>query len=723
MSDGFKRGVLLWGRQCLAPETLVQTDRGYPIPVADLIVGDKVLSYSEKLEYKPVINIWKYGVDDCPKPMIQCKVYEEEISCTYDHPFYFRGVYVPLYQLAWRTMGEPLRNQLKLLCEQYGETIDYEAIRWVSDGCYETSEGCQWLSEDSSGRKDSKDSSVSSRELDRQSTKQSDSQSQKWNKNGQQSRESGVDDTSGEHSALPRHRDGIRPKRGELRESFTNRNPGERDIILPVGIPDDSKTDDGERVTSILPASQDRFDSRYTEGQELEVTEVRILPSAITYGIDVADNHNYFITDSNILVGNSGKTYFATQHAWISAIKDQGRYFIVFKTYKQAHEVVWRAYVPLIPKELIYKKNEQDLLIEFNYIKGAKMTLPSGEEITINHDETLPRSSLQFLGSDQSDSHRGFKGHGMIFDEYADQDPNNWDAVYKHFFTTTDGWAIFMGTPRGYNHFYDLIQYAKEDPRWFYLESTWRDSPFVKKEFIEQERKEATKKGTLSTFLQEVELEFRAVQGAVYPLFDRNVHVIKPADVPLELTYYGAIDFGWHTTAFLLLGVDKDQNWYLIDEVYGKEETLDNILPRIKAVIGDKRLVLVVGDSANRDAIEVMGRTYPMVGVNKANDIRGYGLGIALVTEKLKPRAQLIGPPKPTLFIGSNCNHFIYELEAYRFPEDKPERNPSDIPIKEDDHGPDALRYLFLHLKYGIQKDDKPLEFDMQKQSNEFGLL
>jgi hypothetical protein len=335
----------------------------------------------------------------------------------------------------------------------------------------------------------------------------------------------------------------------------------------------------------------------------------------------------------------SGKTFFATNHAWISAVFKQGRYFVVFKTYKQAHEVVWRQYVPLIPKELIFKTNEQDLLIELNYLENTTFTLPGGEVVTINHDKDLPRSTIQLLGSDQADSHRGFKANGIIFDEYADQDPNNWDAVYKHFFTTTDGWAIFMGTPRGYNHFYDLIQYAKEDERWFYQEATWRDSPYVKKEFIAEEREEARKKGTLSTFLQEVELEFRAVQGAVYPDFDRKIHVIKPDKVPEDLTYYGAIDFGWHTTAFLLWGVDKDQTWYLIDEVYGKEETLESILPRIKNAIGPKRLVVIVADSANRDAIEIMGKTYPVIGVNKANDTKGYQLGISLITEKLKPRA------------------------------------------------------------------------------------
>lgn len=438
--------------------------------------------------------------------------------------------------------------------------------------------------------------------------------------------------------------------------------------------------------------------------------------------------HKAFMQDGYkrgvLLMGRqSGKTFFATQHSWISAVIEQGRYFIVFKTYKQAHEVVWRQYVPLIPKEIIYKKNEQDLLIELQYIENTPVKLPSGETVMVNHDKTKPRSTIQLLGSDQSDSHRGFKGNGIIFDEYADQDPNNWDAVYKHFFTTTDGWAIFMGTPRGYNHFYDLIEYAKEDPRWFYQEATWRDSPYVKKEFIEQEREEARKKGTLSTFLQEVELEFRAVQGAVYPDFDRKVHLIKPNEIPEDLTYYGAIDFGWHTTAFLLWGVDKDQTWYLIDEVYGREETLEAILPRIKNVIGDKRMVVIVADSANRDAIEIMGKTYPVIGVNKANDTKGYQLGISLITEKLKPRLQLIGQPKPSMFIGSNCKNFVFELESYRFPEDKPERNPSDVPIKENDHGPDAARYLFLQLKHGFQKDDKEPTFEMEKAMNSYGLL
>lgn len=418
----------------------------------------------------------------------------------------------------------------------------------------------------------------------------------------------------------------------------------------------------------------------------------------------------------------TGKTFFAVNHGWLSAIIKQGRYFVVFKTYKQAHEVVWRQYVPLIPKELIYKTNEQDLIVEFNYVNGP-VTLPDGTKFIVEHDQTKPRSTLQLLGSDQADSHRGFKANGIIFDEYGDQDGNNFEVVYEPMFSTTNGWAIFMGTPRGYNHFYDLIEFAKEDEAWFYLEATWRDSPYVTSEWIAERRRTAEKRGKLSSFMQEYELEFRAVQGAVFPSFNRNVHVKKPQDFPEDLTYYGAIDFGWHTTAFLLIGIDKDQNWWIVDEVYGKEETLDSVLPRIRQRTGDKRIVLIIADSANRDAIEVMQRDFPMWGVNKANDSKGYATGIGLITEKLKPRMQLVGPPKPSLFISSTCKHLLYELESYKFPEEKAERNASDIPIKEDDHGPDALRYFALHLKFGIPKDNSVPKNSALKELTEYGLF
>jgi hypothetical protein len=60
-------------------------------------------------------------------------------------------------------------------------------------------------------------------------------------------------------------------------------------------------------------------------------------------------------------------------------------------------------------------------------------------------------------------------------------------------------------------------------------------------------------------------------------------------------------------------------------------------------------------------------------------------------------------------------------MEAYKFPQDKKDRNPSDVPVKENDHGPDAFRYLLLHLKHGVQRVDNIPQTKIKY--NEFGLI
>lgn len=735
MVDGFKRGVLLWGRQCLVGDTLVSTDRGF-IPIADIIVGDKVLSYGKDWEYKKVTNTWEYGVDVEPVPMLEYVVHGETIKSTYNHPFYFNGQLTPIYRLAWGSMAASQRQKLKLLCQQYGAAFDDPTPQRSQNSGDEASSRRKRLSEDSSGQEDNQSSSSSGSDLDTKPPGQTRSQSQERDKNRQSDRESGVGNSSGKHPTLPRQRMGSQQTGRKLRFAQTQRATSARDT--------ETQGDNDPQTTSGEVWGFQVHNPGHLRPNEL-VSYITVSECEPTFAIEVEDNHNYCITESEILVGNSGKTFFATNHGWISAVTKQGRYFIVFSTYKQAHEVVWRQYLSLIPKELVFRTNESDLLIEFNYLKGD-FRGPDGTLMQLEHDETKPRSTLQLLGSDQADSHRGFKADGIVFDEYADQNPDNWDAVYKHFFTTTNGWAIFMGTPRGYNHFYDLIEDAKthgmdwwkeeeekqgfppKEYPWFYQEATWRDSPYVKPEMIEAEKKEAERKGTLSTFMQEVELEFRSVQGAVFPTFDRKIHIVRPTEIPQELTIYSGIDFGYHTTACVLVGIDKDQTWWVFDEIYGRQETLVDIIPRIKDRIGDKRLVLMIGDSQAKDAIETMAQKgFPIVPVTKsgASTVPGGSIshGIDLIRTMLKPRIQLVGEPKPTIFFSSTCKNLIQEIEAYSYPEDKKDRNPSEVPMKDNDHGPDALRYIALHLKYGLQPQEKPLKFELTKQMNEYNLI
>ena len=425
--------------------------------------------------------------------------------------------------------------------------------------------------------------------------------------------------------------------------------------------------------------------------------------------------HRAFLTDNQkrgtLFWGRQvGKTMWSVHHSWMSSIMKQGQYFIVFRTYSQASQVVWKQYLHLIPKELIAHVNNDDLRITFHHLKGP-IKLPGIGWIKVEHDPDLPASSIRLLGSDQAESHRGIKANGIIFDEFADQSPDNWTSVYQPMFSATDGWAIFMGTPKGYNHFYDLVEESKAHPEeYFFSQATWRDNPAISVESISRARRDANRKGTLNTFLQEYELEFRAVQGSVYPMFKREIHVVKPEDVPSGGALYVTIDFGWavdHPTAVNFVKIDIEDRWWVYDEIHVIETPLEDIVRMIRLKTAGERIIQVIADSARPDLVDVLAQAgLPVVAVNKAG--KSVASGIALLGTRMKPRLQLVGIPKPQIFF-SNCPETIIEFEQYKYAEAKGEKLINEEPIKKYDNHPDGLRYLAIERRFGsIQSETAP---------------
>lgn len=411
-----------------------------------------------------------------------------------------------------------------------------------------------------------------------------------------------------------------------------------------------------------------------------------------------------------------GKSLWSVQHMRLAAAIRQGPYHIVFNTHKHAKDVVWKQYLATIPPELIYTTNSSELEITFNYIKGP-LFIPGVGWRAIKHNLEQPRSTLQLLGSDYADDHRGKFSMGMIFDEYQDQDPANFAAVYKYFFTTTEGWAAFMGTAKGYNHWWELLEYAKQpkNKRWYYLEATWRDNPKASEKFIMAERKEAEEKGELDIFLQEVELQFRTAAGSVYKWFDRKYHVISELDkrVPDDGTVYWTWDFGWsegHPTAANRVDIDSTGKWFVTDEIHGYEMDVEEILEQIAIKSAGRRIQAIVCDSARPDLIaRVMDKAPKILGyvVAVIPAPKGQGSvasGVQLVAQMIKPKMQMIGDPEPDIYFTENNKHTIYQFENYKYRELKADRLPSEDPVKKDDDHPDGIRYLKLYLKYGLTK-------------------
>ena len=411
-----------------------------------------------------------------------------------------------------------------------------------------------------------------------------------------------------------------------------------------------------------------------------------------------------------------GKSLFSVKHLEMAASYRQGPYHIVFRTHKHAKEVMWKQYLHTIPPEMIYNTNGTDLEITLNYLK-VPMFIPGIGWQAIKHNTENLRSTIRLLGSDYADDDRGLKSNGMIFDEYQDQDPNNFDSVYRYFFTTTKGWAIFMGTAKGYNHWWELLEYAKQEKhkKWYYLEATWRDNPAIDPEWIAQEREEAEETGKLDIFLQEVELQFRTVAGSVFKWFDRKTHVISQLDkrLPENGTLYVTWDFGWsegHPTAVNFVDIDNQGTWFVTDEVHGYEIDVEEVLQQIKMKAGERRIKAIIADPARPDLIArvidkapaILGYTVAVVSPSKGAG--SVASGVQLLATKVKPKMQLVGMPEPGIYFTDNCKMTIYQMENYKYREIKENRPPSEDPMKKDDDHPDGLRYLELYLKYGIQK-------------------
>lgn len=171
----------------------------------------------------------------------------------------------------------------------------------------------------------------------------------------------------------------------------------------------------------------------------------------------------------------SGKDELALHWAAVSAMMRPGSYWHMLPQANQSRKALWDAVNPhtgkrriddAFPLELRESTREQDMFIRFK----------NG-------------STWQVVGSDNYDSLVGSPPTGVVFSEYAMADPNAW-AFLRPILAENNGWAIFISTPRGRNHFARLVEYAKDDPQWFGQVLTVEDTKAISKDIIQRERKE-----------------------------------------------------------------------------------------------------------------------------------------------------------------------------------------------------------------------------------------
>jgi len=171
----------------------------------------------------------------------------------------------------------------------------------------------------------------------------------------------------------------------------------------------------------------------------------------------------------------SGKTLSLLNFAIKKSFERVGTYYHCFPEYSQGRKVLWDAidnegnkYIDYhIPKEFRKATNKNEMKVE----------LSNG-------------SVWQIVGADNYDSLVGPNPVGLILDEWAvsNRYPNAWN-FFRPILAQNGGWAVFVYTPRGRNHGWDLHSMAISNPSWFYQMLTVDDTGAVTPDAIQAERK------------------------------------------------------------------------------------------------------------------------------------------------------------------------------------------------------------------------------------------
>jgi hypothetical protein len=167
------------------------------------------------------------------------------------------------------------------------------------------------------------------------------------------------------------------------------------------------------------------------------------------------------------------------------------RYAYIAPTYGQAKDVAWaylKEYTQAIPG---MKFSESELSAVFPH-NGARIRL---------------------YGAENYDRLRGLYLDGCIIDESGDIDPRAWPEVIRPALSDRKGWATFIGTPKGRNHFYKTHQLAKREDDWFSAELRASVTQIIDANELADAKRSMTKE----QYRQEYECDFdSAIIGAYY---------------------------------------------------------------------------------------------------------------------------------------------------------------------------------------------------------------
>jgi predicted phage terminase large subunit-like protein len=264
----------------------------------------------------------------------------------------------------------------------------------------------------------------------------------------------------------------------------------------------------------------------------------------------------------------TGKSRLAAWMLIVNALQaDRGHVFYVAPTQGQARDIMWQTLLEL-----------GHPVIAGSHINNLQIKLVNGATISLK-------------GADRPETMRGVSLKFLVLDEYADMKPDVFEQILRPALADQKGCAMFIGTPMGRNHFYELYKYAEldDDPTYKAWHFTSYDNPLLDKDEIDIAKRSMSS----YAFRQEFMASFEARGSEMF----KEDWVQVAEEGPDQGDYYIAIDLAGFEevnkkrtkntkldeTAITVVKVNE-HGWFVENIIHGRWELNETAMKIFQAV-------------------------------------------------------------------------------------------------------------------------------------------
>ena len=377
-----------------------------------------------------------------------------------------------------------------------------------------------------------------------------------------------------------------------------------------------------------------------------------------------------------------GKSYLSINELAKFARKPNQRCLYVAPTYRQAKTVIWDDLKTMLyAVNWIKKVNESDLSILL--VNGSKITIRS---------------------SDNKDALRGGKYNFIVLDECADMDPDTFFTCLRPTLSDSKGHALFIGSPKGRNWFYDLWVSAGATDDWNAHQFTTIEGGQVDAEEIEAAKRDMDER----QFQQEYMATFVDYAGVIYYAFSEdNVQPFNKISLTPREPIYVGIDMNINPMSAVIGVINKSGVLHIIDELEIYSSNTNELVQEIKARYPHRLINAFPDASGQALKTSAAGITDHIILQNAGFKVRVGNTNPPVVDRINSVNSLLCNTQQERkLLIDPSCKRLRECLIKHTYKEGTRQPNKTD----GYDHLLDAMGYLVYNnfvIRKDIRREDK----------------